>query len=159
MKRRPFHQQQQTSRIPENSLSYLCIKFCICKSLLKTCNGPRSCYYINNVTQTYRQWNNNVNKYSRLSCVSVKIIQHMVTIFGAQTNVTYCKNKSKFCENRSIFTWFIVQTNIQTYRQILNSHMAKILTLVPKLKGDLSNKQKFKNRGIFSIVIVSMIST
>ena len=40
-----------------------------------------------------------------------------MTICGLQTEVTYYKKVSVFCENWSIFEWFIAQTNIQAERQ------------------------------------------
>ena len=70
-------------------------------------------------------------------------------MFSVQTKVIYCKNISKLRENLSIFTWLIAQTNIHTDRQIFNSCMAMKLTIVPKWKGNLTNKGKKKSEHSF----------
>ena len=41
----------------------------------------------------------------------------MVSNFGAQTKVPYCKNISKLHDNLSIFTLFIAQIYIETDRE------------------------------------------
>ena len=41
----------------------------------------------------------------------------MITFFNVQSNVIQSKNIYKFCDNRSMFTSFLAQTNIQIHRQ------------------------------------------
>ena len=67
----------------------------------------------------------------------------MITIFGVQTKVTYCKNIFKFRETWSFSKWFIPQTNIHTDRQtnFTLSHGNK-LAMVSKWKGGLYNNNK-----------------
>ena len=74
----------------------------------------------------------------------------MVTIFGAETKVTYCKNISNFVRIDQ-FVRDLQPNKIlrPTDRQTLNCRMATKLTVIFKRKGDLYNKEKFIKIGAF----------
>ena len=61
----------------------------------------------------------------------------MIMLIGVRTKVICFKNILKCYDNGSIFTRFIVQTNIQTVGQILNYRIITLLIMVPPRKRKL----------------------
>ena len=75
-------------------------------------------------------------------------------ILGVRTKVICFKNISKFCDNGSTFTWFIVQPNTQTVGQTLKYRITTLLIMVPPRKRNLfKNNSSINNKYILLFYI------
>ena len=75
----------------------------------------------------------------------------MIRIFKVRTKIIYFKNIYKFCDNGSIFIWFLAQTKIQTDRETIFklSHYNSINNSIKTF----SMKKKYGNRSTHSNVM------